>query len=305
MTTALTSDQINKLPPPVLRKHAKEILKLDPTEVGKMTPDAIKAALIAHFAPKPGKGAKKDPALTPANDDTPPASAGDKGGRKRAEPPASAASNKTRGEHPSWSDFDALAARVAMLEAGIGIANGHEVPTASWKDSYPNIAEFIAVEADGSPVVNIKAPMVDTFTEKQCHELARLMQEPTDDGAGNSLPLRILKKRLRDRITEFEKQSGAAPEPATPAAGPGKGAAKPAAPAKKEWNHGDIVKAKFGGETFDPVRVIRRNNKAGTEWLLHFAVDNTFARIPAGDIVGPSTTEWELDEAPADVAVTF
>lgn len=64
------------------------------------------------------------------------------------------------------------------------------------------------------------------------------------------------------------------------------------------WKHGDILKARFRGELFDPVRFIRSD---GNYCFVHWAADGTFSEIHQSDIEGRSSLPWPLDLAPPDV----
>lgn len=64
------------------------------------------------------------------------------------------------------------------------------------------------------------------------------------------------------------------------------------------WKHGDILKARYRGELFDPVRFIRSE---GNYCFVHWAADGTFSEILRSDIEGRSSLHWPLDLAPPDV----
>lgn len=63
-----------------------------------------------------------------------------------------------------------------------------------------------------------------------------------------------------------------------------------------KWKHGDIVKAMFGDDELE-ARVIRVNRDDIT---VHWGVDNTLSECSPSDILGRSTTPWELDELDED-----
>lgn len=75
-------------------------------------------------------------------------------------------------------------------------------------------------------------------------------------------------------------------------------AARTSTTKKPTWKHGDIVRARYGQQVYDPARVIRIADGIA---VVHWGVDETFSEIPVGDIVGASRKTWSLEKVPEDL----
>lgn len=240
MSTTHTVESIKALTaPPVLRR----VLKEHGLEAAiSPDPEKMRQALIDHLFPTK----KEEPVAAPAAESKP----ADTGSSSDAtdllsnhpEKPA----NLTRGQ------LGALLLRIATLEASIGVVAGQTTAPVDWRQAYPALVrDSYITDSDGSPEVNIVPTDVDALDAEQIGELARLIGVATANAEGKAMPPRLLKKALRDKVTELAKAADVGTPPAATAEKPAKEKPAKAAPAKPTLpTEGTWIKAKYEGKEY-------------------------------------------------------
>jgi len=298
-----SDEEISKWPPPRLGKFIRDLgFDPDPMDAGQRR-EFIKAKKAETEKPK--RGAKpKEQAQNAKNGASKPLTHQPMADLKNKMAMHTGvagleASTHFTAEQAKW--LAGIERRLATVEAAIGVAAASASPPIAPQEQFPDIAQFMDKDKEGNLTFTLPIAKVDELNEKQCVQLAGMLGE---DLEGN-VPIRVLKMRLKQALQRvYEQDVAASKKGAAPAAAskPAAAAAKPAA-AAVSYAHGDIVKAKFGGETLDPVRYIRAEGKGKA--VVHWGSDDTFSVIPVSDIVGKSSKPWKLDEVDEDVAISF
>lgn len=281
MATSLTSAQISKMTPPMLRKTVKD-LGGDPATMGNSNPAKMKEWLLKKVA-APAKGAPPKPAAKPAAGKPAPVAA--KPAPKAApaptkpavvakKPPTTAPATPAQSSKPSasgttddpfirdlFSKVEEMELRLQACESGLGISNATatppEMPPA---DRWASLKDFFTSEDGGEPQLNVGSDDIQSFNAQQCADLAEMMgvEKPAKE-------LRALKAQLVEALdaltTETEGEEEAEEEveeeeEATPPAkkGPGRPAAAPAA---AKFKVGQLVAATYEGEAYDPCKITK------------------------------------------------
>jgi len=310
VTTKLTIEAVNALPPPKLRAVAREN-GIDPASLNNGDPVKVREAIIAKLYPPAAAttGDKRAAGLAKARE-VKAAKAAAAATAEAAPAPAqpAVAAAKPAGKAAPSAGFEAeiresikeLMLRVATLEASVGLVAGSKEPIAS-ADMYSELGDYLRTGDDGETELAMQLADVDEMNEKQTHQLAMLLNMSVE---GN-VPLRVLKTRLKPELAKVLNTAAVDTGAVKPAKGkPAAAAADPEEPEAeaKVYELGDLVKFKYDGKTYDPGRVIMASED-GEHWCIHVDADTYFDDVEPDDIVGPSTKKWKHDELiPEDFA---